>query len=259
VDIKVDQDISVTEILDIKYSDEFQEHRGMDIYLPEQKNSKFIMFIHGGGWHAGNRYQWTKVAKYFCSLGYVCASVSYRFVPQYVYPSQVEDVKLAYNYLKRNAAQYGFNEDKMFVFGSSAGGYLSLMLATDEIIKPAGAVLYCPVTTVHTDKEMWGAQSPDFLNNFMGMEEAGNEAIFTKASPVDRITGKECPMIFIHGDIDQTVPVQQSMLICDKIAKAGGRAELKVLKGVKHGFGYGVVTEAQLTSHELSKTFLESI
>ena len=42
------------------------------------------------------------------------------------------------------------------------------------------------------------------------------------------------PIMMYHGDCDETVPIQNSIEMLNSVNKRGGRAELKILYGVKH-------------------------
>ena len=44
------------------------------------------------------------------------------------------------------------------------------------------------------------------------------------------------PILHIHGDKDELVPLQQSELICEKFKEAGVPCELVVKKGAGHGW-----------------------
>jgi dipeptidyl aminopeptidase/acylaminoacyl peptidase len=86
--------------------------------------------------------------------------------------------------------------------------------------------------------------------------------LYEEASPIYRVKGSEPPFLFIQGDADETTTLANTSAMCNKINQLGGRAELIVLPGVKHGFGYGVTSSAQqlsllyvsefLKKHELS-------
>lgn len=262
------------EILSQTYSRKYSESRCMDIFIPETNPSGIcILFIHGGGWCAGNKASWHPVAKHFCQMGYTCASAEYRLAPDSQYPSQVEDVRLAMSYLKERAAEYKFGPQKVAAMGSSSGAHLVLMLATikpedglgytEEMnipdTRPCLAVCYCPVTTVHLYPELWQGRPslPEFVGKFMGTEECKHPELFKEASPTDRIRGGEPPVLFVHGDADTTVPLVQSKIVCDKIRHFGGTAQLAVLPGVRHGFGYGVDTPAQKEAIKLTEEFLK--
>lgn len=264
----------MNEILKQIYSRKYSESRCMDIFIPEANPSGIcILFIHGGGWCAGNRASWQPVARHFCQMEYTCVSTGYRLAPESQYPSQVEDVRLAMSYLKEKAADYKFDPQKVAAMGSSSGAHLVLMLATitpeDELgyseemnildTRPRLAVCYCPVTTVHLYTELWQGRPslPEFVPKFMGTEECKHPELFKEASPTDRIKGGEPPALFVHGDADTTVPLIQSQIVCDKINRFGGNAQLAVLPGARHGFGYGVDTPAQKEAIKLTEEFIK--
>jgi len=244
--------------LDVPYSREFSDARRLDVFLPgPAANGCAILWIHGGGWGGGNRRQWHKCAEHFRELGYVCVSTGYRLAPATHWPGQVEDVRLAMAWLRGRAGEFGIDAHRIAAIGSSAGGHLVAMLATIDIDDPLGAtgelaladtrpdaaVCYCPVLTVHENDRL--AES---VLNLMGGREAEMPAAYRDASPLDRITGDEPPMLFLHGNADELVPLDHSKRMAAALHAAGAQAELQVLPGVEHGFGYGVTTDAQKTA-----------
>ncbi|WP_028548496.1 alpha/beta hydrolase [Paenibacillus sp. UNC451MF] len=114
------------------------------------------------------------MAEYFAGLCYVCTSASYRLALDSTFPVQLEAVRLAMQFMKRQADRFGFRPDAVAAVGSSAGGHLAVMLATVPEGDPLGAtseleltnkvpqvvVCYCPVTTLFIPR--------DFVSVFMG-------------------------------------------------------------------------------------------
>ena len=83
-----------------------------------------------------------------------------------------------------------------------------------------------------------------------GVGEDEEEA--QKANPVNYITGKEPPFLFMHGDCDRRVSNSQTLLVHSKILEKGGKIIRYVLKNDDHGKG-GFDTE------ELLKVVVEFI
>lgn len=256
-------------LLNVTYSEYDAEQRKMDIFLPgDDANGIGLLFIHGGGWHAGSRTAWHPVAEYFCAQGYSCASAGYRLAPDWTYPAPVEDVRLAMSFFMENAQRFRFDANKTAVLGSSAGGHLAAMLSTlsaeDDLgitpevrirdTKPKAAVLYCAATNLHPE------HNHDRLNpsidKLMGRTGTETAIPYGEASPVDRINGSEPATLLIHGDADEVIPVEHSVQYHDKLTRHGVTSELVVLPGVPHGFGYGVKTRAQLDSLKAIEAFL---
>jgi acetyl esterase/lipase len=255
-------------LLDLEYSREQVENRRLDLFLPEQDaNGGCILFIHGGGFSGGSRKQWRPVAEHFCKQGFVCVSAGYRLAPKWIFPSQLEDVRLAMAFVRSNAERYGFSPSRIAAQGSSAGGYLVAMLATiqpgDSIgatpelmiqdTRPNAAVCYCSVTTFRP----WGGHG-ESVAQFLGKTEREAPELYRAASPQDRVCGKEPPFLFLHGDADETVSVAHSVMMCNALRGAGGDAEVVLLPDVQHGYGYGVTTPAQLESVAHVGRFLRS-
>ena len=73
-----------------------------------------------------------------------------------------------------------------------------------------------------------------------------------KANPINYITGKEPPFLFMHRDIDRLVSNSQTLLVHNKLLEKGVKSIRYVLKGDDHGKG-GFDTE------EILKVIVEFI
>jgi hypothetical protein len=86
---------------------------------------------------------------YLPANGYAVVSTDYRLTPRYSYPAQVEDVFCAMAWVHANHATYGLDNERIFVMGDSAGGYLAAMLGT--IDTPSAYLENCPHTPPASD------------------------------------------------------------------------------------------------------------
>ena len=109
-------------------------------YEPKKvKSDKIIVWVHGGGWNAGNPKFFDYVGQCICDQGYRFVSLGYRLSPKYKYPCQIKDVCVAYstaiNYLKDN----GVSTSKIIIAGPSAGAHLtSIMCYCRKVQKKYG-------------------------------------------------------------------------------------------------------------------------
>ena len=91
-------------------------------------NDKIIVWVHGGGWNAGNPKFFDYVGQCVCDQGYRFVSLGYRLSPKHKYPCQIRDVCAAYNsalnYLKDN----GINVSRIIIAGPSAGAHLTSIM-----------------------------------------------------------------------------------------------------------------------------------
>ncbi|MCR4965397.1 MAG: alpha/beta hydrolase [Bacteroidales bacterium] len=112
----------------------------LDLYEPKNNNTKrpLIILIHGGAFYNGDKKDETyiKWSQHFASMGYVAASVNYRMgfliqresIDKAGYRA-VQDVNAAIRYLVHHAKEYRIDPDRIFTWGTSAGGITALNVA----------------------------------------------------------------------------------------------------------------------------------
>jgi acetyl esterase/lipase len=222
----------------------------LDIYQPDQpiaRPTPAVIFIHGGGWSAGDKYpsQVSELAR----AGFFCVSINYRLSGVAPFPAAVEDCKCAVRWLRANAAKYNVDPDRIGAWGGSAGGHLTLMVAASDATAglegrggwegvssrvQAACSFFGPSDFVN-----WAQTSPAFArmdNKFLGGTYARIPEVFARASPVTYVSPDDPPLIIFHGDKDQVVPYEQSVLIDAACRKAGLESTLVMVRGAGHGF-----------------------
>lgn len=128
-----------------------------DLFRPTGSyNRPIVVLVHGGGWWSGSKEQVESSAVDFVRANYIVLNINYRMAcgtptrPRMAWgyrfikrgepmcwggnvtvPQQVADVRNAVIYARRNARNWGGNPRRIALVGSSAGGHLSLMAATN--------------------------------------------------------------------------------------------------------------------------------
>ena len=107
----------------------------LDIFLPDGDGEfPLLIFFHGGGFVDGNKgsvespYEF---CEYLPKKGIGVVSAEYRMYPDAKYPDFVLDGASAVAWVKENISSYG-KCNKIFIGGSSAGGWLSMMLCFNK-------------------------------------------------------------------------------------------------------------------------------
>jgi len=113
--------------------------------LPPPK-SPVVVYVHGGAWSIGDKYfGGMAVVRRLASYGVVVFNANYRLAPDAAHPAQITDCKRAVAWVKRNAAKWNGDPNKVFVMGESAGGHLSALLGvtsgTTHFLPPELAAL----------------------------------------------------------------------------------------------------------------------
>jgi len=108
---------------------EYQKERGvLDIYKPQKKGFKTLVWFHGGGLEGGNK----EIRRELMRAGFAIVAPNYRLFPKGKCPEYIEDAAAAVAWTFKHIAEYGGDPSQIYVSGHSAGGYLSLMLALDK-------------------------------------------------------------------------------------------------------------------------------
>jgi acetyl esterase/lipase len=229
-----------------------------DLYLPKNRTGKvpLILCIHGGGWSRGNKKQCPALP--MVKEGYAVASIQYRLTDEAPFPAQIEDCKAAVRWLRSVAPKYGFDPDRIGVWGHSSGAHLAALLGTSggvaalegkddnakfssrvqavcEISGPADLVqMYNDVSASSSDM---APEAKSALEALIGGKFEAKKQVAIAASPVTYISKDDPPFLIIHGDEDATVPVSQSQLFAAALKKAGVPVTLDVVAGRGHGTG----------------------
>ena len=239
-----------------------------------RSNDKAIVMVISGAWNS-SYYQATRPETLkdskdlYTDKGFTVFEVIVGSQQRFAIPDQVEDVKRAVRYIRYNAKKLGLDPGHIGVTGYSAGGHLSLAVATaDEKIDntsddsvdhvssrvQAVAVLFPPSNFIDWDgkgfnlintidlqrsSQVFGAfdfrKWNDSTRSYDPISDTSARNKIGKAiSPFYSVSSDDPPVFIIHGDADNVVPLQQSEAIIAKFKKAGVINNLIIKKGIGH-------------------------
>ncbi len=170
-----------------------QERCKLDIYYPKElKGFSTIVWFHGGGLKAGNKF----IPKTLQDKGLAIVAVNYRFSPKVSSPAYVEDAAAAVAWTFKNISKYGGDATKIFVSGHSAGGYLTSMIGLDKSYLNKHGIDANDIAALipfsgHT------------ITHFTIREERGIEGtkiVVDEMAPIYHIRKDSPPLILITGD-----------------------------------------------------------
>ena len=112
---------------DLAYG-EHERHR-LDIHAggtPSGTVSPVVVFVHGGGFVAGDKYHqgtpaYDLVGAWAVRHGWTGVNITYRYAPEAQWPAGAQDVAAAIAWIRSNIAEYGGDPDRIVVIGNSAG------------------------------------------------------------------------------------------------------------------------------------------
>ncbi|OTG62541.1 alpha/beta hydrolase [Acinetobacter sp. ANC 3903] len=82
-----------------------------------------IVFVHGGAWLHGDKKDYRFVGEAFAKEGYDVAVINYHLAPEHVFPSYIDDLSLALNYLTQHQSRLNIRTEKIVLMGHSAGAF----------------------------------------------------------------------------------------------------------------------------------------
>ena len=262
---------TVNSHLDVVYATVGQRELKLDLHLPKnaEKPVPLVVWIHGGAWRVGDKRPC--VSLFMTQHGFAAASIGYRLVPEAIFPAQVHDCKAAIRHLRANADTYGIDPTAIGVWGASAGGHLAAMLGSSAGLQDADGALgdHTDVSTAVQAVCSWfgptdfftmpigrrsfaPGQDPEL--QVLGGRVMARQELARLVSPASHVSKTAPPFLFMHGDSDPLVPVQQSRLMHDKLRAAGVPSELIVLEGQGHGF-----SDHQAAAGTVLKFFTEKL
>jgi len=99
-------------------------------YLPCQANhAPLFVFIHGGYWQRNDKDIFAFLAEGPRAHGIDVAVVGYTLAPDVRLTDIVEEIRQALSVLRDRADEFGFDRDRLFVGGWSAGGHLTAIVS----------------------------------------------------------------------------------------------------------------------------------
>lgn len=209
-----------------------------DVYQPvaEVKTDQLmpaVMMIHGGAWRSGSKIALLRHARRLARVGYVVVAINYRLAPKYPWPAQIEDCRVALDWLHAHADQYSVDPQRVGVYGYSAGAQLASMLATtnekNERIKiRAAAVGGNPADFSWIDEES------TVLAYWLGTSPSAGAEVYSSASPINFVTPDDPPVFAFHGDADLVVPVESARRFHQTLKKQNVESELTEVAGYGH-------------------------
>lgn len=207
-----------------------------------------IFWFGGGSWMDVDYNVYLANLVDYAKAGFVIVSVEYRDSNKVKFPGQLEDAKAAIRYIKKHAANFQIDPNKIIAMGESAGGHLTSMLGvtndqprfdTDDnkefnsqinlaipwygVVDPLAAMQHNP-----TEGRKLVYQ------NLLGKRPDLSPTLDDRANPLKYIDDNTVPFLILHGTDDTIVPVSTSEELYQSLLDCHIKAELLEIKHAKH-------------------------
>jgi acetyl esterase/lipase len=224
-----------------------------DVLTPASANGAAILHIQSGGWYSrwAPPEQLIPMEKPFLDAGYVVFIVRHGSAPRYQTPDAVADVRRSVRFIRLHAEDYGVDPERLGATGGSAGGHLTLMLATtgddgdngdaasaDPVLKASSRIAAGVAIFPPTDLRGWTTSPPAEIAAIpaLGPPLDFDASLEADVSPILHVSKDDAPVLLIHGDQDKLVPIEHSRKILPVLQKSEVESELITIEGAGHGF-----------------------
>lgn len=99
------------------------------LYRPSADRPPWLLYLHGGGWAAGDLETHDRICRRLCSEGgLLVVSLDYRLAPEHPFPAAVQDTARAWLWMATHSQGLGGDPSRGGIAGDSAGGNLAAVL-----------------------------------------------------------------------------------------------------------------------------------
>jgi arylformamidase len=228
---------------DIPYADPPNKRQMLDVYSPaDAKDLPIVVFIHGGGWKAGDKSGVQKKPAAFNDKGFVFVSTTYRFHPDVTVKQITGDCAKAIRWAHDHAKEIGGDPQRIIVMGHSAGAHLAALVCTDEsYLKAEGLDLSILKGCIPVDVSVYdipkrlkdgGSVAPATFTAIFGETEEAQKAV----SPAAHVAkDKHIPAFLILHVASRDDTKAQSTAFAEKLKAAGIWAKVYGAENKTHG------------------------
>ena len=198
-----------------------------DYFAADPAPRPTLVWIHGGGWVAGDKAREIPWLIPYLQRGWNVANVNYRQGPDTA-PLAVDDVLCAYQRITEILAAAGMPLDQVVVSGASAGGHLALVVGMRnsdsehpcQVATPPKAIVnWFGITDIEAVHEFLRKTRPEtnYAASWIG-DLTRLSDISAAHSPLFLVSENTPPIITVHGDRDSIVPFEQATALHESLS-----------------------------------------
>ena len=206
--------------------------RASDSRMPNALERPLVLVVPGGGYNHVSLREGDPVALQFAAAGYHTAVLDYAVGEKAQNWLPMRQLAEAIGLVRAHAAAWHVLPGKIAVCGFSAGGHLALSGAVLDIPgestqpRPDAVILGYPVIT---------AGEHAHRGSFERLAGSADLAVQQQFTLEDKITPRTPPVFVWHTMEDETVPVENTLMLLQALHKAGVPCEAHLFEKGVHG------------------------
>lgn len=229
------------------YIDSYLLNSSREIEFSE--NRPAVVVCPGGGYEFLSEREAEPIAMAFAAQGFHTFVLYYSICEHAAFPNSLVDLSRALKLIRDNSDEWGVRSDSIAVCGFSAGGHLAASLGVhwksetvqrlagcnNDENKPNALVLCYPLIT-SGEKTHQGCVN--VITGMIADEEQRKETV--ELCSLEKHVGSHTPPSYImHTYFDSVVPVENSLLFANALARENVPFEMHILQNGVHGLALG--------------------
>jgi acetyl esterase/lipase len=224
-------------MFNIPYGSDPQQ--ALDLFLPAAATAApMVLFIHGGGWSAGDKWRDEPAGDHLAREGFVTVLANYRLSPGVQHPAHAQDVARAVAWCRRYGPRFGANPDRLCLMGHSSGAHLVASVALDRTYLAAEgldrAVVQGVIGIAGAGYDLDASYAMLAMAPLLIPAFGPDCSRWADAAPVRHVHANAPPFLLIHGLDDMQAPPSSTAAFAAALQHAGVATELALLPGEDH-------------------------
>lgn len=210
---------------DVRYGS--HERNRLDIFTANEDDTASratLIYVHGGAFVMGDKHTpgspfYSNIGHWAAAQGFVGVTLTYRLAPQHQWPSGIEDLHHAIQFLRHEGKRYGVGQGPLFLMGQSAGAtHVAGYIAHPEIYQGyahelAGAILLSGIY--------------DFTSYTTGPTEAAylgtDQSRYGERSALRGLVESDVPLLVSVAEMDPPLFEQQGLQLLSALHTRHGQ------------------------------------
>ena len=218
----------------------------LDLYRSERAHAKqpLVVFVHGGAWQTGDKKDYRFLGQSLASAGFDVAVLNYHLAPTHIFPSSVQDLQLALQFLQAQQESLGISTQQLILLGHSAGAFnIMSYLYHPQPLNTLAQTKICAVIGLA------GPYHFDYLGDALCEVAFDRKIPYTEVMPVGFVQSNAIRHYLLSAAKDQTVKASNAQDMHAALKAVGNHSEMIEIAHTGH------VTLVGSLSHWFSRYF----
>jgi acetyl esterase/lipase len=218
---------------------------GVEVYrrAGERRDAPAVLLVHGGGWSGGSKARMAPYARRLARAGFVAFNAGYTLAAPGLpaYGVQPRQLRAVVRWIRRESDRFGVDRRRIGALGSSAGGHLAALLATDGRGPRGGGARLAAAVTWSAPLDLSSLAQHHMLGpaatRLLGCPLSACPDRWAATSPLAHVDPGDPPMLLFNSR-RELVPLRQSLEMSARLTAAAVPHALRIVEGNRHARDY---------------------